>query len=76
MLLQGLGQDALRLLESSLKDIWRILVRLQKVERDEALLAHIGLALDEVDGIVKKFFQPDASPVKNIYVLDAPPDQF
>ena len=40
------------------------------------MLFHIGQALEEIDKIVKKLFQPDATLTKKIYVLDQPENPF
>ena len=37
---------------------------------------HIQEALDQVNQIVKKLFQPNNELKKTIYVLDQPPDPF
>jgi hypothetical protein len=36
----------------------------------------VGLALDEIDSIVRQLFTPNPALEKKIYVLDAPPDLF
>jgi hypothetical protein len=63
-------------LESCLRDVYRALRLRQSVEQDEAALTHIGLALDEIDAIVRQLFTPAPGLEKKIYVLDAPPDLF
>jgi hypothetical protein len=63
-------------LESCLRDVYRALRLRQSLERDEVTLTHIGLALDEIDAIVRQLFTPAPGLEKKIYVLDAPPDLF
>jgi hypothetical protein len=65
-----------RVLESCLRDIYRALKLRQATEKDEVTLAHVGLALDEIDSIVRQLFTPNPTLEKKIYVLDAPPDLF
>ena len=47
-------------------------------ETDDAMLAHVAAAIEEVDAIVKRLFAaPEQRRMeKKIYVLDAPPDPF
>ena len=65
-----------RVLESCLRDIYRALKLRLAVEKDEAALTHVSLALDEIDNIVRALFAPNPTLEKKIYVLDAPPDLF
>jgi hypothetical protein len=52
------------------------LIGLRNNERDDVMLCHVGAAIDEVDKIVKRLFQPDLQLTKTIYVLDQPQNQF
>ena len=62
---------------STLRDVWRALTRLRDSETDDAMLAHVAAAIEEVDSIVKRLFAPGQQKMeKKIYVLDAPPDPF
>ena len=45
-------------------------------ETDDAMLTHVGAAIEEIDAIVKRLFAPERKMEKKIYVLDAPPDPF
>jgi len=76
MTLNGLGRDAFRVLESCLRDIYRELKLLCSTEKEESVLIHLRLALDEIDNIVRDFLTPDPKLEKKIYVLDPPPDCF
>jgi len=76
MILQGLGRDSFSVLQHSLRDIYRALKLLNGVEKDDTVLCHIGLALAEIDCIMRGFLTPDATMEKKIYVLDTPPDCF
>lgn len=76
MVLQGLGTDAFRVLDSCMRDVYRELKLLCSTEQDETVKVHLGLALEEVDNIVKTFLTPNTAVEKKIYVLDPPPDAF
>merc|ERR1719510_2158312 len=76
MVLQGLGRDTLKVLHHHLRDIYRALKVLNGVEKEETVLCHVGLALEEIDNIMRSLLTPDPSMEKKIYVLDPPPDCF
>jgi len=76
LLLEGLGQDTLRVLQSSIRDIWRSLTKLRNTETDEVMLHHVAQAITLIDDVVKRFFQPSPKLQKTIYVLDTPPEHF
>lgn len=76
MILQGLGRDSFSVLQHSLRDIYRALKILNGVEKEETVRCHIGLALAEIDSIMRGFLTPDPAMEKKIYVLDTPPDCF
>ena len=59
-----------------ISDIWRTLIAQRNSETDEIMQIHIQEALDQVNQIVKKLFQPNNELKKTIYVLDQPPDPF
>ena len=46
--LQGLGRDAVTVLQSELRDVYRELKLLAATEREEVVRAHISLALQEL----------------------------
>ena len=69
--------NALSILDgTTLRDVWRALTRLRDSETDDAMLTHVGAAIEEIDAIVKRLFAPERKMEKKIYVLDAPPDPF
>ena len=68
--LQGLGRDAVTVLQSELRDVYRELKLLAATEREEVVRAHISLALQEIDNIVRQLVTPDTSLDKKIVVLD------
>ena len=74
LMLEGLGDAALRVLQGLLRDIWRTLVAQRNSEPDEIMQVHIGQAIEEINKIVKRFLQPEETMTKNIYVLNKPPD--
>ena len=76
MLLEGLGQDTLRVLQAAIRDIWRSLTRLRNSETDEVMLHHVAKAIGIIDKVVMDFFQPSPQLKKTIYVLDTPPSPF
>jgi len=41
-----------------------------RTENEDVVLAHVSLALEEIDNIVKSLFTPDNSIEKKIVVLD------
>ena len=61
LLLEGLGRDAFRVLESGLRDLWRELLRLRDTEADPALLSHVASAIEQVDKIVRELFTPSSA---------------
>ena len=76
MILRGLGRDVFRVLQGQLRDVYRALKVINGVEKDDNVLCHVGLALEEIDVIMRQFLTPDTSLEKKIYVLDPPPDTF
>jgi len=76
MVLQGLGRDTLKVLHHHLRDIYRALKVLNGVEKEETVLCHVGLALEEIDNVMRSLLTPDPAMEKKIYVLDPPPDCF
>eukprot|EP00095_Tigriopus_kingsejongensis_P012027 maker-scaffold593_size129216-snap-gene-0.30 protein:Tk12027 transcript:maker-scaffold593_size129216-snap-gene-0.30-mRNA-1 annotation:"transmembrane and coiled-coil domain-containing protein 7" len=74
LILQGLGSDALKILQGYLKDIYRTLNHLRRKETDPAMLQHVHMALSEIDEAVQKFLRPERNLTKTIYVLDTPQD--
>ncbi|XP_064611997.1 transport and Golgi organization protein 6 homolog [Liolophura sinensis] len=68
MILQGLGKDAMTVLEDVLRDLYRLLNLCRTVEREEGVLVHIDLALAELNGIMRSFLFPNQSLTKKILV--------
>merc|ERR1712203_719496 len=65
-----------KVLHHYIRDIYRSLKVLNGVEKDETVLCHVGLALQEIDDLMRSLLTPDPSLEKKIYVLDPPPDCF
>lgn len=76
LILQGLGRDAFRVLDANLKDLYRGLKTLARIETDEVTLTHASIAMEEIDNIIKEFLAPTEVLEKKIYVLDSPPEPF
>ena len=50
--------------------MYRELKLLAQTEKEDMVLAHVSLALKEIDNIVKQLFTPDASIDNKIVVLN------
>ena len=59
MMLQGLGRDVFSVLQSTMRDVYRELKLLANTEKEDVVLAHVSLALQEIDTIVRSLFTPD-----------------
>ncbi|KAL3860129.1 hypothetical protein ACJMK2_010294 [Sinanodonta woodiana] len=70
LMLQGLGQDALKVLESVLRDLYQLLKFVMLTEKEEVVKLHVNLALNELDDIMKSFLFPKQTLKKRIRVLD------
>jgi hypothetical protein len=70
MLLEGLGRDAIAVLESGIRDIHRSIRLRLGVETDDIALIHLNLALDQIDKIVRDLFTPLSNPQQKIFVLE------
>lgn len=70
MMLQGLGRDVFSVLQGTIRDVYRELKMVAATEKEDMVLAHVSLALEEIDNIVKSLFTPDNSIEKKIVVLD------
>ena len=68
--LQGLGRDVFSVLQGTIRDVYRELKMVAATEKEDMVLAHVSLALEEIDNIVKSLFTPDNSIEKKIVVLD------
>ncbi|XP_013416415.1 transport and Golgi organization protein 6 homolog [Lingula anatina] len=72
LLLQGLGEDALKVLESELRDIYRLLKHVMTVETDDVIKLHAQMASEELETTMKSFLFPEQTFTKKISVLDPP----
>merc|ERR1719270_1496875 len=70
MMLQGLGRDVVTVLQGTIRDIYRELKLLSNMEKEDVVLAHVSLALQEIDNIVREMFTPDNRIEKKIVVLN------
>lgn len=70
-LLQGLGKDALHVLEFVMKDLYQLLKSIMIVEKEDQVKLHANLALNELSDIMKETLFPKQSLTKKIKVLDA-----
>ena len=71
MILQGLGRDVFTVLQGTIRDVYRELKLLAATEKEDMVLGHISLALEEIDNIVKSLFTPDnGMGGKKIIVLE------
>ena len=69
MTLQGLGTEGFTVLQGTVRELYRELKLLAQTEKEDVVLAHVSLALQEVDNIVKQLFTPDSSFDNKIVVL-------
>lgn len=69
MTLQGLGTEVFTVLQGTVRELYRELKLLAQTEKEDVVLAHVSLALQEVDNIVKQLFTPDSSFDNKIVVL-------
>ncbi len=74
LMLEGLGNDALRVLQTLIRDIWRTLIAQRNSEPDEIMQVHIADAIESINKIVRNFLQPEETMTKKIFVLDQPED--
>lgn len=69
-LLQGLGKDALQVLEFVMKDLYQLLKSIINLEKEEQVKLHANLALNELDNIMRETLFPKQNLTKKIRVLD------
>lgn len=69
MTLQGLGTEVFTVLQGTVRELYRELKLLAQTEKEDVVLAHVSLALQEVDNIVKQLFTSDSSFDNKIVVL-------
>merc|ERR1719471_2437215 len=71
MMLQSLGRDVFSVLQGTIRDVYRELKLLAATEKEDMVLGHISLALEEIDNIVRSLFTPDnGMGGKKIIVLE------
>ena len=70
MSLQSLGTEVFTVLQGTVRDLYRELKMLAQTEKEDMVLAHVSLALKEIDKIVKLLFSPDPSIENKIVVLN------
>ena len=61
-----------QVLGTALKDLYQVLKQVSQTEKDDTVLLHVRMALEELDRIMKKFLFPLQSLAKKIHVLDSP----
>ena len=55
-----------------LRDLYRVLKHSAQTERNETVLLHVQLALDELDQIMRQYLFRQQTLTKRIHVLDPP----
>ncbi|XP_053401434.1 LOW QUALITY PROTEIN: transport and Golgi organization protein 6 homolog [Mercenaria mercenaria] len=70
LLLQGTGQQVFKILDTVLKDLYRLLKHVMQVEKEEGVKLHVHLALNELDDLMKEHLFPKQKLEKKIKVLD------
>ena len=53
-----------------MKNFYRMLKHVQTVEKDDVVILHVQLALEEIESFMKDFLFPEQSFTKQIHVLD------
>jgi hypothetical protein len=61
-----------QILAESLKDLYRLLKITLQLEKDELVLLHGRLAMDELDTVVREFIFPEQKLEKKINIISAP----
>ena len=59
MTLQSLGWDVFTVLQGTVRDVYRELKLLAQTETEDMVRAHVSLALQEIDKIVRQLFTPE-----------------
>ena len=60
----------LQILESAIKDLYKLLKHVASTEKEQSVLIHVHLALQELDGIMRELLFPKQTLTKRIRVLD------
>ncbi|KAK7114233.1 transport and Golgi organization protein 6 homolog [Littorina saxatilis] len=68
-ILEGLDKDALIVLDSLLKDLYRLLKRVHNTDSDDAVRLHANMALVQLDTVSRQFLFPPQTLQKKIQVL-------
>uniref|UniRef100_H9G717 Transport and golgi organization 6 homolog n=1 Tax=Anolis carolinensis TaxID=28377 RepID=H9G717_ANOCA len=69
LLLRGLSEEALEVLRDVVLDLYRLLKSVVRHEEDGATVLHAQLALEELDGIMRRLLFPPQALEKKIQVL-------
>ncbi|XP_071959551.1 transport and Golgi organization protein 6 homolog [Antedon mediterranea] len=69
LMLRGLGEEAMSVLESSLLDLYRSLKHILATENDDVVKLHAELALNEMDLFMREYLFPKQTLSKKIVVL-------
>ncbi|KAG8231899.1 hypothetical protein J437_LFUL011368 [Ladona fulva] len=72
LLLQGMGVEIFKVLETILPEMYRTLKTVRDSDSDEIVKIHAQMALEEVNRITKEFLFPQQKLQKKIFVLDVP----
>lgn len=59
-----------------LRDVYRLLKLLRSTEKDDGVLFHVQLAMDELDTIMNDYLFPKQTLTKKIHVLDPMDNDF
>lgn len=70
LLLQGLDKDIMKVLDSVIKDLYKLLKCSLTVEKEDSVKLHVTLALNELDTIMRELLFPQQKLQKKIKVLD------
>ncbi|KAK7483036.1 hypothetical protein BaRGS_00025699 [Batillaria attramentaria] len=68
-ILEGLDSDALTVLDSNLRDIYRLLKKLHEQDPDDAVRLHANMALVQLDSVARGYLFPKQTLQKKIQVL-------
>ncbi|KAL4235452.1 Transport and Golgi organization protein 6 [Mactra antiquata] len=70
LMLQGLGSNIFKVLESVLKDMYKLMKSVMITEKDDGVKLHVQLALNELDDLMRQYLFPQQKLEKKIRVLD------
>ncbi|XP_067854338.1 transport and Golgi organization protein 6 homolog [Heptranchias perlo] len=69
LLLRGLGEKAVQVLGDVLRDLYRLLKYVIQTDKDEMVVVHAQLTLQELDHVVRPFLFPEEKLQKKIVIL-------